>query len=165
MAKKKAARCGLLKPADLHAATKAYADANARHGGEGRVLHFLGRALRPTDAAKVMKAAVPDGYNEFDAKAVGDELKKHDVCVRFGREASPVLYVSGDPQTLNRLSGIAKRRLKADTAKRCVSVRVTPADPRYASSEMPISVACTRTGTGGSAPKGGKARWLKLFWD
>jgi hypothetical protein len=102
----------------------------------------------------MIRSAIVHDYNEFNPSEVARELEKHkDVCVRVGREYSPVIYIYGPPATLNKISAAAKRRLRADEASRCSSIRVT----KRGNGDHDVSCV------GGAQPKIGPV--LRLWWD
>ena len=78
----------------------AYADCNLKDESEGYRLRNLNfRAASPvskTDAIKIARQAIPQGYNEFKADALA--LLPDNAQVTFAREGSVCIYVKGNVQ-------------------------------------------------------------------
>jgi hypothetical protein len=83
-----------------------YVNSNYSISEKNRKLEALGIPLSLDSWHKVMNSAVPDGYNEFQAERVYKALEpyKSKITVIPGREGSPVCYVNGDAETLNKIA-------------------------------------------------------------
>lgn len=115
-------KCTVLTMGMVGKARQVYADAqDDRHRPadyyERRELHWKSnQPVSPADFAKLIHAAVPEGYNDFDPRRVSDIFLRHkDVCIELAREGSPTVYVSGPLAALNRLKDL-QDKLGADEA-------------------------------------------------
>lgn len=97
----------------------AFADANQGwdRGASKRSLHYVtGREMSVDAFREAMGKAIPGTYNKYSTARVANYLSKFGdkIKVSPGREYSPVVYVHGDPATLQEVARNAKRFTRAN---------------------------------------------------
>ncbi len=113
-------RCGRLTMGLSSEAKQAYADAgNMPFEQAMNIRKMMWKArtsVSPREFAKLAKACIPDGYNEYDSARVAKAIARNapHSCVQFAREYSPAVYVRGPRAELEKLQKAAKKTMRAN---------------------------------------------------